>query len=417
MPNNKTKKNMTIILFLSFFLNGYSSGISGISLGSFTMMIIIISGFFHFRNRVKIYPSIKKIYLLLLMYVFFLLFLSMLGILYYQSYDLKNFVLNMTKLLFWVLMIIIYTSLFFDKKIFVKYLTSFGLILTVYIIFQTILFYGLNFYLPNIYNIPFLRPYEPLYADYYALSSGAFLRPGSLLSEPAFYGNIAILALAFELIDSSKIRLNRVIIFSLGIVLSTSSSAIYIMVMIFLFYFLGYSGKIKFKLKQTHIYVLLLMLLFIPVIIYGIYNIELLNQIQYALETSIMKIENFSSSTRIGNSFNLIKYLDTRQMLFGVGVGNEIIYISNGSFLSSIYLNSASMLVFWGGYISLSLFLTILFLLFLKNRNSLVRLLLFIYIIKGFSSGIWFNLYGILFLIAAVGLIVSQMETIYEKQE
>jgi len=274
-------------------------------------------------------------------------------------------------------------------------------ILTVYIIIQTIAFYIFSLYIPNIYNFGILKPYDELYAAYDLLGSGVILRPGSLLSEPAFYGNYILCVLTMlmfsEQYGNKKKDIFLSIFYSLGTVLSTSTSAIYLLVILWLCYFYCKGFKKLLIIGILSIATFTIFALFIA------FDFEIIiSKLGYfgnAILLAIEKIKYYSTSSRIGRSYGYINLLNFNQRLLGIGIGNEQVFIKSKLPISGAYLNSLTTLIFWAGYFGvLAYALYIISIIKKAIKDKISFILLMIYIVKGFSSGIWFSTYGILFM-------------------
>lgn len=393
--SDRMKNKYCFWFVLSFILNNYSSGIQGVSIGSVVFIMYTI-------HALVLIP--KDIYLinienspLLMVYSFCILTILAIFFLNTDQYKVSNIIFGVLKLLLWSLMIIYVTYIFVDYDVLLKWLTRLSILLTIYIIIQSIIFYIFSIRLPNVYLFGILKPYSENFVYYVSYASSGAMRPGSLLSEPAFYGYIVICTLVMY-IDKYKCEpklKNKMIIvlFCVGIIVSTSTSAIIFLLLIFLFY--------SFKTQQKFKYIVLLTItIYITFNLINIYY-DSQNYFIKSLYNSIYKFQYYETLGRLGGSYSYIELIDNIHKFIGVGVGNQVKYFANYIDNDKIYLNSITAIFVQVGIIGLIIFILFIIKLFIKIfylKDSVAFLLLVIYIILGFASAIYFSNYGILFL-------------------
>lgn len=407
--NEKAQKKITRFSFwfgFSFILNGYATGIQGISLGSLVLIIYsfitVVCAFNNdFRTRCN--------ELLLVSFYIFLSLISMLS-LGKENFFLVGMLKEWMKLLLWAIMISMVTKKYFHYSEVFKWLNRIGIVLTIYIFFQTFMFYAASIYVPNIYNFAILVPYDMGYADYDALSASSILRAGSLLSESSFYGNYAICMLCMclgktdEEIKNHRKFLGLAIFYSIGIVLSTSTSAIVFLPVIWLLFWKAVPKKSKVFFVLALVIVLFLVFIFVS-------NIDLKSLSgQGGLAESLLyamnKFKYMGTSSRIGRSYRFINEIVGINKLVGVGCGNGANYIRVMTGTTNTYMNSITTIIMETGIAGLlAYFLYILrfFLDAVRKKDKVSFTLLLVYLVKTFVSGIAFGTYGIMFLFIAYG--------------
>ena len=403
--NETASNSFRLLLFaflfsISFILNGYSSGISGISLGSVLFLLFIIWAVLSSGIKKKTIMSPAII-------VFAILFtiIGFVGFIFSREKSFGSLLSGLLKIVIWVLMITIVPVAFYSEKPFVKWLSIIGIILTIYLFVQIVFFYLGHRYLPSIFNFWFLKPYDPNYANYELLQRSSSLRPASFLSESSFYGNYMLCTLSLFL-GKYCLRMNWkrwffAIFFSIGIIASTSTAAIIFLALIW------FAFLIKMKLNHQNIFVFVVFL----VLVLGFFfvfvassNSGFFKSLKYAFE----KFGYLSESSRVGKSFGYLSLLNGAQLVFGVGLGNDFSFVTNQIGAETVYLNSITSIIIQTGFFGLICFLALIgFLLSvaIKKRDLVSCILLFIYFIKGFESTIYFSTYGILFLFIVVGRI------------
>ncbi len=392
-----SKERFAFWFVFSFVLNGYASGIPGVSLGSLLFVFFIILSFLSPHK----YKCKSSIYLLLVGFLF-------ISILDYVTVGLYgNPIIGILKLAIWGLMINRVTPSYIRFDSLQKWFNILSIVLISYLAVQIVGFYVLGIYFPNIFTFGPLQPYDEGYADYSLLSESIILRPASLLSESSFLGNFLLVSLLINL-DSTKELKGKSLLFplflSLGVIMTTSTSAMVLLVLVWLVYF----GKLNKYIKAG---ILVVSVVFsIQIIKTGI---ELINiKDESSLGYSIEKFNHLDTSTRFGKSYDYLVYLKGSNRVLGVGVGNETSFIASHYSSNSdedIYLNSVTGLLFSVGILGtflFTLFIVYLFLLSIKRKSRLSLCIILIYVIKAFSSGILFSTYGILFLMIVYADIV-----------
>lgn len=377
---------------MSFILNGYATGVSGVSLGSAVFMIMVVIALFSvLKNDKKISTQFWGV-------LFGFLCCSLLSFLFVDvSVSGSAIVIAFTKLLMWICIPTIAIKKFGEYEQIRRWMMIFANVLTIYIILQTICFYTIHLYLPNIFNIGILKPYVAEYADYSRLSNTSILRPGSLLSESSFYGNFVLctIVMCFDALkDGEKKLLKEILFLSVGVVVSTSTSAIVLLLVVWLVYL----KKIPNKLKPFMYALIAIVLGYLTIVAIGsTSNSGFAQAIQY----SLTKFQYASTSSRLGKSFDYLDEMKGIERIIGVGLGNSLSYIQNRTGNNHVYLNSVTSLLVEVGWVGITIFFSSMFALFRKiytYRDKVLLLIFGVYIVKGFASGVYFSTYGILFM-------------------
>lgn len=392
-----SKDRFAFWFVFSFVLNGYASGIPGVSLGSLLFVLFIILSFLSPHK----YKCNNSIYLLLVGFFF-------ISILDYVTVGLYgNPIIGVLKLAIWGLMINRVTPIYLRFESLKKWFNIFSIILIGYLIVQIVGFYVLGVYFPNIFSFGPLQPYDEGYADYSLLSESIILRPASLLSESSFLGNFLLISLLVNLDSANELK-GKTLFFplflSLGVILTTSTSAMILLVIVWFVYF----GKLNKYIKAG---ILVVSVVFsIQIIKTGLDLININDD--SSLGYSIEKFNHLDASTRFGKSYDYLAYLNGGNRVLGVGVGNETSFIASHFSTNNdedIYLNSVTGLLFSVGILGtflFALFIFYLFILSIKRKSRLSFCIILFYVIKAFSSGILFSTYGILFLMVVYADIV-----------
>lgn len=396
MRNKTYRQKNLFALFLSLYtiLNGYSSGIPGLSIAmilcSFYSVYSIIT--LIKKNRIKV--GHNGIVISPLIYVLALVFLSLFSILFLESHQIyfSSMIFNILKLSVWAVMISLAGYVFFDYNLFIKWIFRIGIITNLYLLLQNFTHYILGFTLTNVFDIGFIKPnYEG-----YGVIEGNLLnttnyRPSSFFGEPAYFGYFIVLVLIVSLFDQTLKgnKIVRSLFYSVGIVLSTSSGAIYIMIIVWgLYFFLNESMRIKL----LGISLISISTILIIVLSFNIDSIlSTMGNFGHALEYAINKVSNVSNLARVGGSFDKISgFLHGNFIWIGKGIGNQV---------ELEYLNAIATIIAWNGIIGVILFI-LLIISFLKKRLDKVSIvILIVYIINGLYSGMYLSIHSIMYLI------------------
>lgn len=380
---------------ISFILNGYASGIPGLSLGSVVFVIIV-------------FLSVKRIHILkthwyTLIFAFFAIGVSMVGFILNGTpyFTPRAMFLNIAKLMLWAMMASVISERYYVFEINYKCLKKLAYVMLVYLVFQNIAFYAFHKYLPNIFDFFLLKPYDIGYADAADyLTASPIIRPAGFLSESAFLGNylLCVLAMAFEdLYHKKSGKMRDILIISAGIILSSSTSAAVCMPVLWIIYW----KKLRKIVKQKVLILCIAAILLLAILFWAVPSLWGSNFV-YSFRYMFDKLSRMSQNTRIGKSFSYLDHAPRSVILFGVGYGNYITYLQTlYGITGDIYVNAVVGIVMQIGVVGLLGFgILCLKLIYegVRYKNCMVISLMFIYLIKGFSSGIFFSTYGILFM-------------------
>lgn len=411
---SKKKYRVSFWLVFSLILNGYATGIPGLSIGSAVLIALIAFAMLDGLRgkRVKVSTDVfffgGLVTLSSLIGVAFLLFSEP-----QASFQGSQVLIGAAKFWLWVIMVSVVAINYYDETSIRIWMCRFSIILTVYIIVQSIAFYAFHFYLPNIFNFGPLHPYVEAYADYERLSRVNTLRPASLLSESSFYGNFIICTMALYLnknIYEINIKSIFFVAFSiLGVVLSGSTSAIIMLgFILFLFY-----RRIKTSKKWTIAFLVGMGVVIFLTIWPNISSGSIGNSLLYAFE----KFNYLGTSTRFGKSFNYLSFIPDSVRVFGSGIGNDVAFLKPYVGTDSIYLNSVTSLIIQTGAVGCIFFVGMIIRLAKKSfqyRDLVALSLLITYFVKGFASGIYFSTYGVLFMFIILGQLGKGNNQSYE---
>lgn len=378
----KTKKLFTLFLSLSLILNAYSfSFAEGISLAYifmaiFSMYFIII---YIIKNKKKV--EIHSIGLICFLFMISLLvFLVFPERLTFQS----NFVTYVLKLLLWGIILCFPIKEIVEKEYFLKCIVRISIISTIYLFIQFIMstFFSVN--LSNVFNLGII-------SNTGDLSLLNTYRSASFFGEPAYYSTYVLCTLSILLLGNINIKHKNllIIIFAIGILLSTSTAGIYMLLVLFLFYCIKNRKRKKLILASFVI---------IPTVLIITLNFNSIlkhfGNFGSILTSTLEKPTHYSTLSRVGGSFDYLKNLSNVDKLIGWGVGNEYIYLG----VESTYINSIARLIIQFGYIGAFAFFIFMLTYLKKCKSWLGLFILTLYVIKSFTGGAMFAISGIYML-------------------
>ena len=411
------KKNIFAFWFVfSLILNGYATGIPGVSVGSFVFILIVLNAVMNTLKERKLRIETKP-----LVFGIVLSVTSFFGMAFLQFSDptiklgMGSQMIGLAKFWLWVLMASLVAFRLYDKECFTKWMVIFAVILTAYLIVQCAAFYSARIYLPNIFHIGPLKPYADGYADYENLGSSSILRPGSLLSESSFYGNFILCTTALYLDKCKEALYGKKLLFilfvSVGIILSGSTSAIIMEGIIFLMYFRRINASVK---RQAVLIAVLVGAAAMIMWFNGLADSSVGNSLRYSFD----KFSYLDKSTRFGKSYGYLELIPQSVLYFGAGIGNDFSLIKGITGKDSVYFNSLTALIIQSGLLGLLCFIVYVWTVYKESKrlgSTTSIVLLLVYVIKGCASGIYFATYGILFTVIIIGQIVAERNEICQK--
>lgn len=198
------------------------------------------------------------------------------------------------------------------------------------------------------------------------------LRPMSFFQEPQAYATFMLPLLAYTL-NHKKYLLS--IFFVICIFLSTSTTGVIMAVGICL-----YTALIINKHKlSSYIFLIIMIIMFLLIVRSDIFIY------------TINKVINISfNNERLSNGFTILKNLDYKQLIFGVGAGNIYNIMFNQSINLPKYYSTFSGIIIDYGILGLFLYCFMLYRLF-RRQNKIGRLFVIMIFILSFTQTILFN--------------------------
>jgi len=380
-------KIYTTLLATLPILNVYAfTFLTGISLGMILATLFFLYGVAHLLYHRKLSNAGVAPFLLITLWTIF----GSLGyfIQGWVAIDFASYSYNLSKMMVWGIIIAVVSSQLFCGKVFVNVVYKVAAITTLYIIFQIILVFVFGIKVSNGLNLGIISANYSQYIFEQGLHSEQ-VRLSSIWFEPNQYANYILLAMICLLFgeDNYVNKKNYFILFSVGLILSTSTTAIMWLMILLLFFSMaiGYTG------------------IFIT-FFGGIISIFLISNIETLLDTlqsygvlgnslymSLTKLDGWETSARLGASFkaafSILNY-DLYQLI-GTGFGSEDTIMKDLN-MELLYLNSFSRVFITTGILGVLCYFIFYFYLIVKFRNNRLSFVLVTYcFVGGFYSTMW----------------------------
>lgn len=375
------KRIYTYIFPLLFILCGYSCGLPGISIG------VVVMNIFNVLAIIQLYYNkrMNKKYIYLYIFVISIYALTILAIIMDVSHiDEYSLSIKFLKHFTWLLSISLTAFYFIDIKLVKKVIINSGLICTIYIILQNISWNLFHVFMPNLFSFGFIHP---LYDAYSSLSyinyfnALGIARPASFFSEPSFYATFTILPIAYLLFDKEcqlmRNRIPKLLILLLGIVISTSTTGLVCSTLLLFIYF------IRYGYKNIYFIVLVFFIILCSPLLWNALNDT--KEITFIIN----KLMSIGSSGRVTGGIDYLDNVTGLNFWIGYGAGVSIV---------NEYTNSIIGLFLSSGIVGIVIFFSCMITSLKINKYLFSRLLIYIYIINCFVSGMMFNVYSIYLL-------------------
>lgn len=371
-----------------FILNGYKSFLPGMTLGATLFVGMGVIAFFICIVNKGISLKFSRYYPIIFLWISFLM-ISFIDFLRLGVINTNELLVYCLKTGSFMLGVIFLNEGFLDFKKVSNTFIKASFVFTCYFYLQFFLWITVGYFLPNLFDVgPFTPMYDGYGADGYLeyITRLGMARPASFFSEPSFYADLCVEAVAlllfrvYDLEIIEKLRGILMVFFSGACILSTSTSGIVLLGLLLLGYAVLHSGRSISKAIVSFVstFIVLLIILYLLQEFYpSLYNF------------TITKLLNVQESGRVGNALKIISKLGGLDLWIGVGAGNSSI------FFGETYLNAASGILISFGIVGFVLFVMTYF-LYGQRLCNYSTLLLILYFIKICQSGALYNLYGFL---------------------
>lgn len=379
---------------LALILNGYASGIGSFSIGMICFIIFIVVALIKYGSDAKL--NINE-----LLPILFFIFMTVMTVVHIgrltdNRLNLRNTIFYIIKFGMWAFSASITSRCLMDYFIIKKWLRYVANVSVAYIAAQYIFMYGFHVILPSLFTFGLLRPNYDIYKGSQFGVNG--FRPSSFFAEPSFFALFMLLNLVLIMFDNRPFHSKRkpLVIYTLSIILSTSSGGIYIAIIVWCLYFIMCAKGNMRLLSYTMLAIV------------GVLGFIAFSKVDWdsvgsgvfgaTMKYALLKFQTISTSGRIGKVYAYLDLLTPSDWIAGVGVGNEIAFITQNTSITGLYMNSVTQLIYWGGVLGVTLFACMNAVLFFRTKKTVVRVLIGVYLLYGFFSGMYFSLSGMIYV-------------------
>lgn len=380
--NCKTSIFFTLCVVLIPIFRIYSSVIPGVDFSELLLGISFIYALIKAR-KICINKTAKYLLILALSY----LFITLINFFVFE-HNLYDFIILFTRWFFYLIILTIGSG-YISKKFAFYSFNICALIVCFGLLYENISYY---FFSRTVtVRIPFLTIRESL-ADTGAFVTNTYdsttLRSASFFSEPAHLSYYLCIAICINIfLTRPKYVLS--IIYSVCILLSTSTGGIIFSIFIWLYFLFIYKNSKRNIIRNT-------------IIVLGLVSIFFIFSNTSAYNYSVSKIGLFFDSKGVSsdrtNFDNQFAGFSFAELITGVGFGNAEYYIENVLNRDYVYSSSFSLVLMWVG--SFGLVITIILLiLMIRNTKAEAKVFLFLFIVTLFTTNMLTSSYIIVFLI------------------
>ena len=309
-----------------------------------------------------------------------------------SSLAVPAYALRLIKLIFYMLCAVINGKAFFKTKYFEKAIFITALGACAFLFFQYVMFYGTGTIVLG--RIPGLTIYLQEYAniDYETIYAYNF-RPSSLFLEPAIFCQFMVVPLALSLFTkniSRKERIIYIIIFTAGMLLSTSAQGMLYLAVVYVAYF------IRGTKRKSLIVVFMAIAIIAVVVMYS--------------EVSVIKtaIDRIFNENAVGARFGSYSYLQTMEgihLVLGYGYG----VVPEDEFLAG-----AAYIIYGCGMFGFAFVCLMFYELYRRAWGNKGKVICFIFFIALFGTSIFYNY--MLFWYITIILCVREKEKLHSPQ-
>ena len=352
------KKLFTILLIIFPILYMYQTPILTLTVAD-VLLIILIPFLLIDMARKEIKISIYKPLGIVVLYI---ILQTLVIILLSNDSNINSSIFSICRLLLYYIVLTVFTKNYFDIELGIKIYKKVAIFVCCFLFLQIICEKLFGIYIPG--TIPGLPVSEALTEYNVQKSAGNSARLRSLFAEPAHFSTYVSLIFAIDLLKENKIN-KRIIIYTLGLLLSGSSTGIFMVAIIYAVYFIK---NMKSFSKRTIINITVIMILI--AIILPMY-----------MQTESFKIfyertfvnENSSIDGRFENYGMVLEETNTINLIFGRGTFAEI----------EDYIPALPRIYFYYGIIGMIYF-------FIRSARNFIKL-------KGTQFASWLVLFILIF--------------------
>ena len=305
-------------------------------------------------------------------FVSYTVFVFVLNLIFFKTMQLAAvlpYTLRLVKLIFYLLSAIISGRAFFNTKYFEKALFTTSVVVCVFLFIQYIMYYGTGTVVLG--RIPGLTVYlqEYLELDYETIYSYSF-RPSSLFLEPANFCQFMVVPLGLALFSKNttgKKRMFYIIIFTLGMLLSTSAQGMLYLAVVYIAYFLR--GTRKKSMAAMFITIAII----VALIMYSEVDV---------VKTAVDRLFNENAVDARFGSYSYLKTMEGIHIILGYGYG----VVPEEEFLAG-----AAYIIYGCGMFGFAFACLMFYELYKRATGNKAKTVCFIFFVALFGTSIFYN--------------------------
>lgn len=261
--------------------------------------------------------------------------------------SMTDVVARFAKVLLWAVVTSFVSGVFFLPSLTIRWMQIVAFIGACYLICQYTAWKMFSLFLPPVFDQELFPPLQASYRDSAALIAHYnyfFVRPASFFGEPAYFCYYALIVIALLLVFSPKsLRTHQwalLIVLSLAVILSTSTTGICLLAAVWGFWIVNGAGSRRAARIPLPVALLGLVGTGMTAILWRLRGSD--QGVFQSTGSALEKLAGWTSTSRLGGSYELYFQLDSVRRIVGVGLGNEDIYLGYDGFYNDIVLVALS---------------------------------------------------------------------------
>lgn len=358
-------KLYTFFVAILPILYSYSSGIPGISIAEFILILFVLYSFLD-NSRFRTCRYDGRVKRVLIFFILYTVFNAIFCVIIYRIYAI-DILVRTTRLVFYIFCIIRLSMRYIDFELFCKYNTIVAALCFGFIVMQYLAFYSSGVIING--HLPLLKLYEESYEGMLARTVNIF-RPSAFFAEPSILVWYMLPVLNYkingEVEAQKKGNFIWIILISISMLLSKSLFGLVFVAVIWTSYLLK---------KNKHPIVTLLFIFLMPFVGYFTFNSNIVADTLRRIDLSDLS-GSMSFSSRF-LQYDLFKSLNIMQKVFGIGLGNLLGYSLN---------NSMAYILTGNGIIGVVILATLFYKIFKWSKMYWLKILTLCLVIVAFGS-------------------------------
>ncbi|MGA4669595.1 hypothetical protein ACPCG0_07350 [Propionibacteriaceae bacterium Y1923] len=262
------------------------------------------------------------------------------------------------RVVFWIVTVSFTSFCWLDVRSLYRSMRFVWVLAFAYLCLQLVSWVGARIVLPSVWDQGVFPPAQASYADLDALAihyEHFFIRPASFFGEPAYYAYYSLIVLVVAIFSpwhpSGTRKWLFALVVSAGVIACTSTTGIYMMLMVWLYWLLTVGiSRLRSGVRLES--ALLFLCVLLAGLVYGIASGSMARLLEVLGAVVGKPFEIGDTSNRLGGSYGLFAELDGVSWWFGVGLGNELVYLQ----MEPQFLNDVTLILLGTGVLGAVVF-------------------------------------------------------------